>query len=314
MSDRGYDNDDDPSGIVTVEDLRTMRRQRDQERERANAAEQARQRAERERDEARGGAANEVQARFAAEDQAIDGQIASAETEAEALTERIAQLNAEGSFSESAKVQRQLARAEARLENLGIRKNSLAEMRAYQEQHAQARQQQASDKYRGMTPKQRAWCEQHPLFLDDSREGKRYTAHVQRAHWQAVSEDIPVDSDEYYDLLNAAVENQRARQPVRQFANDAVGDPYYENDNGHQPQGRYAQNRAPQMPVTRRASGGESGNAPVRLSPDQREAADITMPEIPVDDYVDGQGVQQPGRYRRYAMYYVQQRQEGRIQ
>jgi hypothetical protein len=304
--------DDDDSGSVTIENLHALRRQRDQERDARLNEEQRRIRAERERDEARGAAANEGQARISAEEASIEGLILAATEQADALTERIAQLNAEGSFAEAAKAHRALARAEAQVMQLNQKKENVANYRAWQEQQAQQARQQAPDPYAGFSSRQREWAQAHPLFMRTDAEGKRYTARVNAAHHAAVADDVPVDSEEYFRRLDEAGEGSA---PRRQSNGNSNGDDgaagRFEYDNGGAAPRR---SQTPQMPVTRRSMEGESSRSagPVRLSPEERESADITYPDTPVDDYVEN-GVTMPGRYRQYMFHKSRLKQEGRM-
>jgi hypothetical protein len=301
MSDRVEFVDEDGSSIVTAADLKSMRQQRDLERTRAEAAETARQQAERERDEARGGAASEVIARISADEMAIASAIASAEAEAEAVEARIAQLNAEGSFAEAAKAHRVLARAEARIENLTMRAEYVKSQRAAAEQAArQQAERPANGAGNGMSAKQNAWIRAHPEFNRDPV----YTARVNAEHNLCIADGVAIDSDEYYERIDSvAVGGARRAQEsdTTTYANDEVTPP------------RRAAAAPAAMPVTRRAADASSRrDGPVRLSPEERESADITYPDIPVDDYVEN-GETQPGRYRMYAFHKQRLRNSGRL-
>lgn len=285
---------DDDFASVTVDDLKALRRQRDSERDARIASDQARLRAERERDEARGAAGSEAVARFNAEEQAVEAAINSANAEADALTERIAQLTAEGSFSEAAKAHRALARSEAQIAQLTMRKEYLANVKAQPPPP-----QQHQDPYAGFTAKQRAWAEAHPMYLDTSTsEARRYTSRVNAAHHMAVADNIPVDSEEYFERLSeAAGEAEDTGSHRRDRDRDSDEAPA----------------RAAAMPVTRRGvDGGNGRDAPVRLSPEMREAADVSYPDVPVDDHVVN-GVTVPGRYKQYAFHQARLKAAGRM-
>lgn len=298
------DHVDDDDSIVTVEDLRQLRRQRDEARRLAEDATNARQRAERERDEARGTVGDSVKARFDAEDASLDAGIAAAEAEAEALTERIASLNAEGSFTDAAKAHRQLAKAEATITNLNARKDALKIFRAQAEEQAK-QQRAASQTNNNMTSRQNQWIADHPLFNENTTEGRRYQAKINAAHHAAVADGVAIDSEEYYERLDEAHED---------FAGAASGDRRQRQQAVDRELPAPADRRAPsQMPVTRHSpSTSRNGSGPVRLSPDMREAADMTFPDVPVDDYVEN-GVTKPGRYRQYLNFQQQLKAQGRM-
>jgi hypothetical protein len=305
MSDRGNGvefTDEDGNGIVTSADLKAMRQQRDLERSRAESAETARQQAERERDEARGTAGNEIVARIASEEQAITSAIASAEAEAEAVEGRIAQLNAEGSFAEAAKAHRLLARAEARIENLTMRAEYVKGQRAFAEQQQAEAAKRPTVTNNGMTAKQNAWIRAHPDFNTDPV----YTARVNAEHNLCVADGVTIDSDEYFERIDGVATRSGATNRNTN-GNDRNGD--------DQDEAPLAPRRreAVQMPVTRRnADTGRRSDGPVRLSPEERESADVSYPDIPIDDYVDG-GETQPGRYRLYAIHKQRLRAAGRM-
>jgi hypothetical protein len=299
MSDSRNVEFDDGSGAVTAADLKAMRQQRDLERARAEAAETARQAAERERDEARGTAGNEVLARIVSDENAITAAITSAEAEAEAVEARIAQLNAEGSFTEAAKAHRLLARAEARLESLTQRAAWIKDQRALAEQAAEQAQRRPTNQGNGMSARQNAWIQAHPDFNRDAR----FTARVNAAHNLCIADGVAIDSDEYYERLDE-VAGANGAGTRKAPAND---DNTYANDDTP------ARRTAQPMPVTRRATdAGNRRDAPVRLSPEERESADNTLPDIPVDDYVEN-GETKPGRYRLYKLHQQRLRSEGRI-
>src|SRR5580765_4952391 len=75
--------------------------------QRADVAEQERQRAERERDEARGTVGQEVDRRWAAEAEALEAQLAQATGQADALERQIEQLQSEGQYAEAARATRE---------------------------------------------------------------------------------------------------------------------------------------------------------------------------------------------------------------
>jgi hypothetical protein len=303
MSDRGNGvefTDEDGNGIVTSADLKAMRQQRDLERSRAESAETARQQAERERDEARGTAGNEIVARIASEEQEIASAIASAEAEAEAVEGRIAQLNAEGSFAEAAKAHRLLARAEARIENLTMRADYVKGQRAFAEQQQAEAAKRPATASNGMSAKQNAWIRAHPAFNTDPI----FTARVNAEHNLCVADGVTIDSDEYFERIDGAAGGATNRNNGRNDHND--------DDQDEAPPAP-RRREAVQMPVTRRnADTGRRSDGPVRLSPEERESADVSYPDIPVDDYVEG-GETQPGRYRLYAIHKQRLRAAGRM-
>ena len=147
----------------------------------------------------------------------------------------------------------------------------------------------------GMSAKQNEWIRAHPDFNRDAR----FTARINAEHNMCLADGVPIDSDEYYERLDNVVASRRPANDDNTYANDDV------------PVQR--RNGAQQMPVTRRATDtGSRRDAPVRLSPDERESADNTLPDVPIDDYVEG-GETKPGRYRLYKLHQQRLRAEGRI-
>jgi hypothetical protein len=66
------------------------------------------------------------------------------------------------------------------------------------------------------------------------------------------------------------------------------------------------------MPVTRRAQTQPGRNISYRLTPAEREAADTSLPDVPIAGYTDQNGRKVLGRYERYALRRAQLREQGR--
>ncbi len=64
--------------------------------------------------------------------------------------------------------------------------------------------------------------------------------------------------------------------------------------------------------MTRRPANGAARPGEVRLSAAEREAADDTMPDVPVEDRYEGNQLV-PGRYRKYAALRERLKQQGRL-
>lgn len=310
MSDNTADDDDAVASLngqgdnVSDEDLRAMlaqeRKARQQERDQ-------RTRAERERDDARGHATTAIDQRWQAEEQSLDAGLAAVETEADGLEQRIAALNAEGSYAEAAKASRQLAKAEAQISLINQKKTWLTDAREATKQQAEAapRQQPRQQPREGgidmaqFSPRQREWIEEHPEY----RTSPRFRDLVAGAHFEAKNAGIVVDSEEYFDAIDARLAATTAKR--RKL-------PETEDDDGEEAPAPRRRDNGGALPVQRRAPGGGQRDGVVRLSADQREAADTTMPDIPVDDWEEN-GRVQPGRYRRYAQRMAQLKQQGRL-
>lgn len=296
---------------VNDEDIRELlareRAARASERARREAAEARAAGAERGVAEARSAVAAEVLARFQAQEASFDGQMASTETEAASLAQRLAALMGEGNFTEAAEVQRQIARAEARAESLAVQKAMLLRDRrqieaaaATQTERATAAPNAGGLDMTQFSPAERQWIRAHPEYLEDRKLQQKLVA----AHHQAVADDIEVQSPEYFRRFDAVYEaHTGAAPPAPPEAEPAEASPP-------------APRRAATLPVARRGGERETGAAaggPIRLSPEEREAADISLPDIPVNDYTAPDGTKRPGRYRAYHDMQVRLRAEGRM-
>ncbi len=285
---------------VSAEDLRDLL---SRERAQRQTAQQRAQQAERERDEARGSATTAVEQRWAAEEAGLDAATQAAESEAEGWEARIAQLNADGSFAEAAKAHRAMARAEAQISLIAQKKQWLADAREMSKQQQaqqaeQARTQQA-DPLARYSPKQRAWINDHPEFLND----QRYQHRVAAAHNTAMAEGIQIDSPEYFAHIDASVSGGRQQRQQRAEPED---DTVYGSDT------QALRRSGGALPVTRRAPNSGTRPGEVRLSAEQREAADDVLGHLPVEDRMDN-GNLVPGRYRRYAELQSQLKRQGRL-
>lgn len=289
-------------GPISDDDLNELRRSRDDAnaqlaRERTNRA-----RIERERDEARGQMHSAVEERWRAEEEALDGSLSASESEADGLEARIAQLNADGAFAEAAKASRQLSKLEAQIAQIGQRKQWLTETREQQKQQAQRQppRRQGGDVSVDLTSysdRQRQWIEQdHPEYLTDAKFRQRVAA----AHYAAVAEGSDIDSDDYFASIEDKIAGSSKARREPELGEEAPEQRPRRDSNGA-------------LAVQRRAPNGAARQGEVRLSPDQREAADTVMSDVPVDDHMVN-GVLQPGRYRRYARNLARLRQEGRLQ
>ncbi len=278
---------------VSQEDLRALlergKKQLESEREARDRAEARAAELERAAQEAQGALRTQTGARYQAEESAIDVAISAAEREADALVAQIGQLQAEGNFAEAAKMQRALARAEANAAALAERKASLATARlsaTTETPPAQAPRQDAQpqiDLTRYSVP-QRKWIREHPEYLEDEKLRTRLAG----AHFLAVSEGCEIDSPEYFAVLENAYE--------KHFSGASSG-----AARQAQTEPPTARQGAPAMPVTRRApDASPPARNVIRLTPDEREHADITMADVPEQDYRDEKGNLVPGRYRQY--------------
>ena len=271
--------DEDIRGLLDKErrTTATLRAEREAAEARANAAQHEVQ-------QARGAAASSHLAQFRAREEGFEAQLASAEAEATALTDRLASAFADGDHASAAQLQRKIATAEARIESLRVQRGMVARDREAVEAALKAPQpaaQPAGQDLSQYAPAERVWLREHPEFLTDQKLRYKVVAAIN----DALGEGLPAMSPEYFDRLTDAYNTYMGTEPAapREPAPERRAAP------AALPAGRRT------APATTRADG------PVRLTPDEREAADISMGDIPVADYLGADGkTMMPGRYRSY--------------
>jgi hypothetical protein len=286
------------SDAVNTDDLAELLRQAKAELATKNAerntAEERATRAERERDEARGSAVSQAEARFLAEEAAVAGRIDGFEREAAALERDQAAAMAEGRFEDAAKMSRQMAVIEARRQKdadyltfLGTKKE---EVKRQAEMPAPQQQRQQGVDLSQFSAKQRAWIDAHPEYLTDERMRQKAAA----GHALAMADGIGLDTPEYFARIEEVVgirgaDDDASKSRRRDY--EDTGD----------------------LPVQRNGSPGtQRRDGAIRLTPDEREAADMAFSDVPIDDYTEG-GVTKPGRYKMYARNKEALKREGRL-
>ena len=295
IDDEGADPPEKTNGAarkpISADDMAQLRQDlADAKAARSEAATRA-QRAEQERDEARGQQVNETGRRWQAEAEALDTSATSLTSEQDALEDRYASLVEAGQFKDAAKVQRRMAEAAAELQQIKQRKIWLEEAKEIEKQQRERAPQPAARAdgeidLTGYTPRQRRWIrDDHPEYLTDSR----FRAKVAAAHYDALGEGLTIDTPEYFDHIEGMVAK---KPPARQEV---------EEDDDPPPQPR--RRASPELAVERRTPATpRQGDAP-RLTADEVEAADITLAHLPVNDVKLADGTVQFGRYRQYAEY-----------
>jgi chemotaxis protein histidine kinase CheA len=127
-----------------------------------------------------------------------------------------------------ARAQRKMAAAEARVQRLNEAKGDLEEAKATKPvQRTEARpepRQEPTDKVelfaKSMSPRSAAWIRAHPDCVTDSKKNFRMLA----AHNLAVADDIPIDSDEYFQRIEAGVADKAVKiEPKPEVKVDATG-------------------------------------------------------------------------------------------
>lgn len=272
-------NDDAP---ISTEDLQRMLAE---ERAKTSAAEKRAADVARERDEHRAKLSAETDSRFQAQEQAITGAIATIGAEIEKLEADAAAALEEGNSKEAIRLTRLAARAEI---NLAAAEQAKQRLDAAKEAAKAAAQQPQPQQNDGVGERTKAWIAAHPRFNTDQAYHNRAIA----AHYEALSEGIAPDSDAYF----AHIETRLGERKPPPAAND--------DDVIEEP----APRRSPAVAAPPSRSGratdtGRTADGRIRLSPDEREAADITLAHI----------ADPTERYKAYAAGRERMKKEGRL-
>lgn len=214
---------------------------------------------------------SEAQARTATVDSQIDA-VSNAElaakAEAEAAARDYASAMESADYIKSASAQRAMARAEAKLLQIGQAKADLMEVKKAPPQTAHTEQpkpatNQRETVLRGYTQATQQWLVDHPDVLDSMMGvGDRALASgAAWAHAQATKKGIKPDTPEYFSYVETQL-GYRKEEPAVAEVEKVVT---------QQPQQRRAIQSAP---VTRESNGnGTVSNNRVRLTPGEQEAA-----------------------------------------
>lgn len=226
--------------------------------------------------------------RFEAEETAVKTRIEAADASALEMRRKYAEALSEGRFEDAAQVQDEMAELRAKQGQdkqyqswLGAEKERLTKTPPVQ--------QEQGLNLANYTPGQRKWIKANPDFMTDVRLRQKTEA----MHSMAVADGIEIDSPEYFEVINQALGKKKPAPVVEEDPDEEEPPPP-------------PRKRAPatDMPVTRRtdASGQPAGrNRAISLTADQREAADMTMPDLPVQGYMkDGNWM--PSRYEKYVI------------
>lgn len=188
--------------------------------------------------------ANEASARAArAEGALVDSQldtvmsgISAAKSASEAAKRDFIAAAEAGDFAAQAEAQERIGDARARLQRLEEAAEDLkeqAEVRKVQVQktppRAPQRQQNPVEDFitgQQVTPKSAAWIRAHPDFVTD----RRANARVMAAHNQAIADDVEMESDEYFQRIDAAMTQTQTPKKA-----DPVPQPRQHNQPGTRP-------------------------------------------------------------------------------
>lgn len=258
-----------------------------------------------ERNKAEAIARTSTDARFDTEGKAVEDRLKAATDKVKDLKAAYATALAEGRFEEAAEIQDQMAQLRATEQHDKQYKAWLDGEAA----RAKARPAPAAEiDLSNYTPGQRKWIKQHPEFMEDEAFRKKTEA----GHSLAVADGLEVDSPEYFDVIDEVIARKtqgRQRQRVER--------PEEEEEFVDPPPRQRQREADTDLPVTRRgATPGqrEERRGAVRLTGDQKEAADATLPHLPTEGYTDEKtGRYVASRYERYAANVKTLKAQGRI-
>lgn len=229
--------------------------------------------------------------RFEAEETAVKTRIEAADAAALEKRRMYAEALSEGRFEDAAQVQDEMAELRAKQGQdkqyqawLGAEKERLAKTPPVQ-------QQEQGLNLANYTPGQRKWIKANPDFMTDVKLRQKTEA----MHNMAMADGIEVDTPEYFEVINQAL--GKKKPPVATEVED-------EDVDDTPPPVIRKRTPTTDMPVTRRtdAGGQPTGrNRAISLTADQKEAADMTMPDLPVQGFMKD-GNWQPSRYEKYVI------------
>lgn len=291
----------DPISHDDLASLLAKEKQRaDRAESRAYRAETDAERYRRQATEAETKATSAEEQRYNGEVAATEASIAAKEAEAEAAENDYVAAREAGDVRAEAKAQRRMSAAETAAVQLRQRKDWLAQNKDAILAQSRPRQVERSDGDalekvlgRAASPQERDWVSRNPRFVAQGQDGADFRAAVNQYHWEATRAGHQPNTAGYYQHLDDRVAEDFGGGGSRQETQDVDTTPR-QRAPIHRP--------STSMPVERRpANGAVRSNGVIRLTPDQKEAADISLAHLPVNDYEeDGQTM--PGRYKAYAM------------
>jgi len=139
--------------------------------------------------------------------------IQAAEADANAAEREFIAAAEAGDFAAQARAQRKISGAEARIQRLKEAEGDLKDQAKEKPvQRQETRQQPSHDPVeqftKGMSAKSAAWIRSHSDCVTDPKKNARMLA----AHNLAIADDIPVDSDEYFQRIEAGITPAKVQQ------------------------------------------------------------------------------------------------------
>lgn len=220
-----------------------------------------------------------IQQRFGAQDAAVANALVSATNEAKQYKAEYQRALEEGKFDVASDINDRLLDARLRIKTaesqkqwLDGQKHQFAQQIEADAQTRERMEQQAQQQPAGPSAKAKAWIDAHPQFNTD--DAYRYRALA--AHAEAVKQGLEIDSNDYFDHINAAVDGEQRTVTSERQAPAPKPPPRVTTGAG---------------PSRSGGNGGSGGNRRVvSLSAQQKEWADIAMPNLAPEE-----------RYKRYA-------------
>jgi hypothetical protein len=176
----------------------------------------------RERDQAAASARTEAGGRIAAEESAIDSALAAAQEEKRGQERELAELQAEGKFTEAAALIGKMTDTSARIQSHQQRKEDLAGRRAQAEQRPEPRQEQ-QDPLAGLSERERAWVAEHPAYLTDAAYARKVAA---AANYATETLGYSRDEDRYIKFVDEALNGRvEPAAPAPRVAAEPAAEP-----------------------------------------------------------------------------------------
>ena len=188
--------------------------------------------------------------------------LSAAEAEAEAAQQAYAAAMEAGNFTDAAKAQRRMARAEAESVRLTEAKASLETRKVTSPEPARQPPPEQTDPVEAFIaqrtePTQR-WLRQHKDWITDPKKNARLTS----AHYSAVAEGLTADTDEYFEHVETQIGLRQPRNADGTFA---------PTNGAAKPAAR--KSAPPAAPVVQSGGGTSGGSNEVRLSKTEAQAA-----------------------------------------
>lgn len=195
---------------------------------------------------------NETNNRISAEEVAISNALAASAAEAERLENEIVAAQEAGKFHEAAKLTRQLASQQVKIDSWEQRKSQFEAFKEQQKTQVNQAVQTANNS------RSKAWIDAHPEFNTDMRFRNKVLA----AHYSAQSEGLVIDSEEYISYIDNAVSNKRQETDTSLV----------------QQKQRSYDSTPPSREVRTNSRRDDSGSR--KLRPEEAELAALTFPDL----------------------------------